>query len=128
MVDATYLFIAAAFLLAGFFKDAMGLGLPTISMGLLAVALPPVDAAAIPILPSLLTNVWQMVAGPSLRPILRRLWPMMIAVCRHVGRSGAGGLKSSASIVERAAISSAVSVGITPQRLSVRASAASTLM
>ena len=81
MVDATYLFIAAVFLIAGFFKGAIGLGLPTISMGFLAVALPPVDAAAILILPALLTNVWQMVAGPSLRPILGRLWPMMVAVC-----------------------------------------------
>src|SRR2546423_14915323 len=50
-------------------------------MGLLAVVMPPVHAAAILILPSLITNVWQMLAGPALSVVLRRLWPMMLAVC-----------------------------------------------
>src|SRR5690606_25444627 len=59
----------------------IGLGLPTISMGLLALVMPPVEAAAMLILPSLVTNAWQMLAGPSLGPIVRRLWPMMVAVC-----------------------------------------------
>ena len=81
MPDSTLLFIAAVFLLAGFVKGAIGLGLPTISMGLLAIVMPPIEAAAILILPSLLTNAWQMVAGPSLRVVTRRLWPMMVAVC-----------------------------------------------
>jgi uncharacterized membrane protein YfcA len=41
----------------------------------------PVHAAAILLLPSFVTNVWQMVAGPMLGIVLRRLWPMMLAVC-----------------------------------------------
>jgi uncharacterized protein len=73
------LFISAVFALAGFIKGVMGLGLPTISMGLLAVVMP--EAAAILILPSFVTNVWQMLAGPSLSAVVRRLWPMMLAVC-----------------------------------------------
>ena len=81
MPDGTLIFIAAVFALAGFVKGAIGLGLPTIAMGLLAVVMPPVEAAAILILPSLLTNAWQMLAGPSLGAVARRLWPMMIAVC-----------------------------------------------
>jgi uncharacterized protein len=76
-----FIFIAAVFALAGFVKGVTGLGLPTISMGLLAIVMPPVEAAAILILPSLLTNVWQMVAGPSLWAVVRRVWPMMLAVC-----------------------------------------------
>ena len=75
------LFISAVFALAGFIKGVIGLGLPTISIGLLAVVMPPVEAAAILILPSFVTNVWQMLAGPSLSAIVRRLWPMMLAVC-----------------------------------------------
>ena len=66
MPDATFFFIAAVFALAGFIKGVVGLGRPTIAMGLLALVMPPVEAAAILILPSLVTNVWQMVAGPSL--------------------------------------------------------------
>ena len=81
MLDSSLIFVAAVFLLAGFVKGVIGLGLPTIAMGLLAIVMPPIEAAAILILPSLLTNAWQMIAGPSLGAVVRRLWPMMIAVC-----------------------------------------------
>jgi uncharacterized protein len=81
MFDVNLILVAAVFALAGFVKGAIGLGLPTIAMGLLAIVMPPVEAAAILILPSLLTNVWQMVAGPSLRSALQRLWPMMGGIC-----------------------------------------------
>jgi uncharacterized membrane protein YfcA len=81
MLDPTLIFVGVVFALAGFVKGVIGLGLPTISMGLLTVVMPPVQAAAILILPSLVTNVWQMVAGPALTVVMRRLWPMMLAVC-----------------------------------------------
>src|SRR5260370_27806781 len=81
MLDKTLFFVSAVFFLAGFVKGVIGLGLPTIAMGLLASARPPVEAAGLLILPSLLTNAWQMVAGPSLRPLVRRLRPTMLAVC-----------------------------------------------
>lgn len=81
MTDGTTLFIAAVFALAGLTKGVIGLGLPTISMGLLAVVMAPADAAAILVLPSLVTNIWQMAAGPSLTTIVRRLRPMMVGVC-----------------------------------------------
>jgi uncharacterized protein len=70
--------IAAAFLLAGFVKGVIGLGLPTVSMGLLAVTMPPAQALAIVILPAIITNIWQTFVGPYLRDIIRRLWPLMI--------------------------------------------------
>src|SRR5580704_11395627 len=66
MLDGNLLFIGAVFLLAGLIKGVIGLGLPTVSMGLLAIVMPPLQAAAILVLPSFLTNVWQMLAGPSL--------------------------------------------------------------
>jgi len=81
MLDATLIFVAAVFTLAGFGKGVIGLGLPTISMGLLALVMPPVHAAAVLLLPSFVTNVWQMVAGSALTVVTRRLWPMMLAVC-----------------------------------------------
>ena len=74
-------FVLTVFALAGFAKGVIGLGLPTISMGLLAVVLSPVEAAALLILPSLVTNVWQMLDGPHFRPLLRRLWPLNLGVC-----------------------------------------------
>jgi uncharacterized protein len=77
MFEPFLLFIAAAFLLAGFIKGVIGLGLPTVSMGLLAVAMPPSQALAIVIVPALVTNIWQTFVGPYLRDIIRRLWPLM---------------------------------------------------
>ena len=74
-------FVLAVFVLAGFAKGVIGLGLPTISMGLLALALSPLEAAALLLLPSLVTNVWQMLDGPHLRSLLRRLWPLNLGVC-----------------------------------------------
>lgn len=51
-IDATTIFIAAVFALAGVAKGVIGLGLPPIAMGLLAVVMAPVDAAAILLLRS----------------------------------------------------------------------------
>src|SRR5690348_5245883 len=81
MIDATLIFVTAVFAVAGFTKGVIGLGLPTISMALLALVMPPVHAAAVLLLPSLITNVWQMVAGRALSAVSRRLWPMLIAIC-----------------------------------------------
>lgn len=70
--------IAAVFTLAGFVKGVIGLGLPTVSMGLLAVTMTPVQALTIVIVPAIVTNIWQTFVGPYLRDILRRLWPLML--------------------------------------------------
>jgi uncharacterized membrane protein YfcA len=78
MVDPLLLLIAAAFLLAGFIKGVLGLGLPTVSMGLLAVTMPPGQALAIVIVPAIVTNIWQTFVGPYLRDIITRLWPLMV--------------------------------------------------
>jgi uncharacterized membrane protein YfcA len=77
MFEPLLLFIAAALLLAGFIKGVIGLGLPTVSIGLLAVTMQPSRAIAIVIVPAIVTNMWQTFAGPYLRDIIRRLWPLM---------------------------------------------------
>jgi uncharacterized protein len=77
MIEPFLLFVAAAFLLAGFIKGVLGLGLPTVAMGLLAVTMPPAQALAIVIVPAIVTNIWQTFVGPYLRDIVRRLWPLM---------------------------------------------------
>src|SRR6185503_15315402 len=77
MFDSFLIMIASAFLLAGFIKGVVGLGLPTVSMGLLAVTMPPAQAIAIVIVPAIVTNIWQTFGGPYLRDIFRRLWPLL---------------------------------------------------
>jgi len=68
------------FLLAGFVKGVIGLGLPTVSMGLLSLVMAPAKAASLLIVPSFVTNVWQLAAGPSFRRLAYRLWPMLTGV------------------------------------------------
>jgi hypothetical protein len=63
------------FLLAGLVKGVIGLGLPTVSMGLLSLVMAPAKAASLLIVPSFVTNVWQLAAGPSFERLARRLWP-----------------------------------------------------
>lgn len=71
--------VSAVFLLAGACKGLIGLGLPTVAIGLLAIFLAPAEAAALLLLPSLVTNVVQAM-GPALRELLRRTWPMLLAL------------------------------------------------
>ena len=81
--------VTLTFVLAGFVKGVIGLGLPTVAMGLLAIVMPPAQAAALLVVPSFLTNVWQAM-GPELAPLIRRLWPMLLGIC--VGVWAGGGL------------------------------------
>lgn len=70
----------AVFVLAGLVKGVIGLGLPTIAVGLLSLFMAPAQAAAWMLVPSLLTNVWQVAAGPNLRPLARRLATMLAGI------------------------------------------------
>lgn len=88
MPDSLIVLIAVVFALAGFVKGVIGLGLPTVSMGLLAVAMTPVQALTIVILPALVTNIWQTFVGPYLRDIVRRLWPLMLGTAFTIWACG----------------------------------------
>jgi len=52
-------FACATIVLAGFVKGVIGLGLPTVAMGHLDVAMTPAQAAALLAVPSFVTNVRQ---------------------------------------------------------------------
>lgn len=95
MTVSLLLLVAAAFALAGFAKGIVGFGLPTISIGLLAMVMPPTQAAAIMLLPSFVTNIWQMLQGGALGELARKLWPMLVGLC--IGTwSGMGWMEGAA--------------------------------
>ena len=71
---------AAVFLLAGVIKGVIGLGLPTVSMALLALWMPPVRAAALLIAPSLITNLWQTGPRATFGAVLRRIGGMQAGI------------------------------------------------
>lgn len=83
-------------LLAGVVKGVIGMGLPTVGVGLLSLLLAPAQAAALLIVPSAVTNVWQFATGPRRAPIARRFLTMMIGVATGtlVGGGVLGGLAS----------------------------------
>jgi uncharacterized membrane protein YfcA len=72
--------VVFAYLLAGFVKGVIGMGLPTVAMGILAAVISPAQAAAILIAPSLATNTWQMIAGPYLVGLIKRLGSMLLGM------------------------------------------------
>jgi hypothetical protein len=72
--------IASVFFLAGLVKGVVGLGLPSIAVGLGTLVVGMKPALALLIVPSFATNVWQAVAGAALGMIVRRIWPMLVTI------------------------------------------------
>lgn len=87
--------ITAVFLLAGFVKGVIGLGLPTISVGLLSLVMAPAQAASLLIVPSTITNIQQMRPRATLIPLTKRLWPMLAGIL--AGTLAGGGMITSAN-------------------------------
>lgn len=73
------LMVVVVFALAGGVKGITGMGLPTVAMSLLGLWMPPAQAAALLVVPSLATNVAQC-RGPHLRKLTGRLWPGWLAI------------------------------------------------
>jgi uncharacterized protein len=120
------LLITGTFIVAGLVKGVTGLGLPTVAMGLLGLAMSPVQAAALLLVPSLVTNVWQLLSGPRFGALLRRLWGMMLGVV--VGTlAGSGLIAGTAGHTATAALGGALAlygaVGLRKSRLLVPAAA-----
>jgi uncharacterized membrane protein YfcA len=72
--------VLGVFALAGGVKGVIGMGLPTVAIGLLGTLMSPAEAAAILVLPTLVTNIWQAATGGGFFVLLRRLWPMFAAI------------------------------------------------
>jgi len=75
------LFVALVFVLASLVKGVTGMGLPTVAVALLTLRMSPLEAAALLIVPSSVTNVWQLAAGPALYPLWLRFRWLLLAVC-----------------------------------------------
>lgn len=104
-MENNFIYICIVFVLAGLVKGVTGMGLPTVAMSLLALVLKPVEAAALLVVPSLLTNVWQLMAGSPVYPIWQRFWPMMVGIC-------AGTLAGSAILPISAAATTTLGVAL----------------
>jgi uncharacterized protein len=85
----TILAIAGAFLIGGMVKGVIGLGLPSVSLALLAVIVDLPSAMALIVMPTFFTNVWQALVGGNARVIVARLWLffLMAALTVWIGAS-----------------------------------------
>ena len=73
-------FVCFTFVLAGLVKGVIGMGLPTVAMGMLATQMTPGEAAALLTVPSFVTNVWQATGWRSIA-LLRRFWSLLLCAC-----------------------------------------------
>jgi uncharacterized membrane protein YfcA len=117
--------ICGVFFLGGFVKGVIGLGLPTVVMGLLSIAMPLAQAAATVVIPAVATNIWQMLAGPALAALARRFALMMLGVV--VGTFATVGLLTQSTSVAAGALGAVLAAygvfGFVPVRLEVGLSA-----
>ncbi len=74
------LIVVLTFFLAGIVKGAAGMGLPTVAMGVLGAIMSPVSAASLLVIPSFVTNFWQLFTGPNFLDLMKRLWLMMLGI------------------------------------------------
>ena len=73
-------FVIAVFAIAGMIKGTIGLGLPAVSMGLLSLVISPFQAATLLIIPSMVTNIWQLFAEGNVWGFVRRFYPLLIGI------------------------------------------------
>ncbi len=69
----------AAFLLAGFVKGVIGMGMPTVSLALLSLGMGLPSAVQIMVVPTVVTNVWQALTGQGLRRLVVRFHTLLLA-------------------------------------------------
>jgi uncharacterized membrane protein YfcA len=76
--------VGSTFLAAGLVKGVVGMGLPVVAMALLGLMMPPAEAVSLLVVPSVVTNVWQLYAGPRIGAVARRFATMMVAICAGI--------------------------------------------
>jgi uncharacterized membrane protein YfcA len=75
----TLILVTLTFFAAGLVKGVVGLGLPTIVLGMLTVPLGITQAIAVLLVPSLVTNAVQGFTGPKALANAKRFWPLLAA-------------------------------------------------
>lgn len=71
---------AIAMTAGGTVKGVMGIGLPLVSLPVMAMFIPIPKAIALLLLPSFATSVWQSFHGGLFVPSLKRFWPLLLGM------------------------------------------------
>ncbi len=73
----TVALVVGTFLLAGFIKGVIGMGLPVVALAFLGSTLGVREALTNMLIQGLATNTWQALAGPAFGVLVRRLWSFL---------------------------------------------------
>ena len=76
--------VALTFVVAGFVKGVVGLGLPTVSLAALTASLGLQPAMALVLAPSFATNLMQATSGGHGKAVVLRLWPYLLAAAAGI--------------------------------------------
>lgn len=74
------LLLSGIFLVAGTVKGAVGIGLPTVSIGVMTLVLDPRSAIAFVLLPMLSSNLWQVYRQGQIRGAIWRYLPFALSL------------------------------------------------
>jgi uncharacterized protein len=92
-------YVLVVYFLAGMVKGVVGLGLPTISLALIAAVFGLKEAMVLLLVPSTVTNFWQGMVGGRLIEILKRIWPMLALLCVTTWFASGVMMRSDASLL-----------------------------
>ncbi len=100
-IDNAFVLVFAVFLFAGAVKGTLGIGLPTISVGLMSQFLPPQTAIALVVFPIILSNIWQVFREKAGWQTVRKYWILMatLACSLWLTTQVSAGLSSEALLV-----------------------------
>lgn len=70
--------VYGVFFLAGLMKGMVGMGLPLVVVGMLTAIIGLQQAMALLLVPALLTNIWQSLAGGNTSRLIRRFWTLFV--------------------------------------------------
>lgn len=71
---------AIGMMAGGTVKGVVGIGLPLVSLPVMAIFIPIPKAIALLLLPSFATSVWQTFHGGLLVPSVKRFWPLLLGM------------------------------------------------
>lgn len=73
--------ITLAFFLGGAVKGTVGVGMKIVVLGVLAAFIHLPVAIALMVVPSVITNIWQIFSEKGVGTVLRRIWPLLAMLC-----------------------------------------------
>ena len=71
---------AIAMIAGGTVKGVVGIGLPLVSLPVMATFIPIPKAIALLLLPSFATSIWQTFQGGLFAPSVKRFWPLLLGM------------------------------------------------